>query len=171
MISWSNTPENSPVWILPGEKPVEYIYEVKTKPHRPCGLETSMAWGLGTFPEDSPQTPKRVLYLGALEWMCGVGHSRMDHYYLSYTDSHWIIYLHDLSDGFGGSWEWYPYSAADRVDADIRSIAFWMVHDLLSADASMHEVDSYSVVSAEGFLSVGDFSEIGHLVWKEEEEE
>ena len=31
-MKWSDPPEASPLWIRPGEKPVEYLYEVKTVP-------------------------------------------------------------------------------------------------------------------------------------------
>lgn len=169
-MNWSFPPEASPLWIRPGEKPIEYLYEVRPIPPRPRGLESVSAWD-STWPSGVPEEPERVLYLGALEWSWSPAHSRFDSYYLSYTNDYWLIYLHEYSDGMDSYWEWYPYTASPRVDGDVRDIGFWMVHDLLLADARVHEVDRYHIVSAQGLLTVGDFTEIGNLVWNDGEDD
>ena len=168
-MKWSKSPETSPIWIRPDEQPIEYLYEVQPIPQRPEGLETVMSWSIADWRLKTPKVPERVLYLGALEWIWSPGHSRCDNYYLSYMKDYWLIFLHEYSDGMSPTWEWYPYAAASRVDSDIRAIGFWMVHDLLSADAGMHEVDRYHLVSAQGLLTVGDFAVIGDSIWSEDQ--
>lgn len=168
-MTWLKPPESSPLWLRAGEKPTEYLYEVKPAPARPRGLESVLSWDLDAWPEDIPKRPDRVLYLGALEWSWSPAHSRFDSYYLSYTDSLWVMYLHEFSDGYGGTWEWFPYSVSKRVSVDDRAVGYWMVYDLLRADSTIHELDRYHFVSAEGLLKVGDFAEIGDLIWKDSE--
>lgn len=85
---------------------------------------------------------------------------------LAYTDDLWVIYLHEFSDGYGGNWDWYPYAACHRIDADVYAVAFWMVYDLLKTDAGIHDVDPFHLVSAEGLLSVGHLKTLKSRVWK-----
>lgn len=170
-MKWKLPPQTSPLWIRPSEKPTEYAYEVRSIPPRPGGLKTVLAWDLKAWPSDVPAEPEKVLYLGALEWTWSPSHSRFDSYYLAFTDEVWVIYLHEFSDGCGGTWDWYPYSTSLRVDADVYALAFWMIYDLLKADSGIHELDRFHLVSAQGLLSVGDFKNIGDLVWVESEEE
>jgi len=77
------------------------------------------------------------------------------------------MYLHEFSDGYGGTWEWFPYSVSKRVSADDRAVGYWMVYDILVADSTVHELDHYHLVSAEGLLRVGDFATIAAMVWME----
>jgi len=165
MTLWNNPPISSPLWITPGEKPVEYLYEVKSIPRRPTSLKSVLAWDTKAWPDAVPETPDKVLYLGALEWTWSPAHSRFDSYYLAYTKTAWIIYLHEFSDGAGETWDWYPYAASNKVGGTLRAVGFWMVFDLLKADSSFHEVGPFHVVSGEGLLSVGDFKEIKARIW------
>jgi hypothetical protein len=169
-MKWLGPPERSPLWIRPDEKPVEYVYSVQAVPERPAGLETRMSWASLEWCPAAPKEPERVIYLGALEWTWSPAHSRFDSYYLSFTTDDWLIYLHEYYDGMDDTWEWYPYAASPKVDGDIRAISFWLVHDLLKADSREHEVDHFHLVSAQGLLSVGDFKNMGELVWAESEE-
>lgn len=75
--------------------------------------------------------------------------------------------MHEFSDGYGGNWDWYPYAACHRIDADVvYAVAFWMVYDLLKTDAGIHDVDPFHLVSAEGLLSVGHLKTLKSRVWK-----
>ena len=166
MSKWKRTPETSPVWIHRGDKPIESIFLVRNIPERPIGLETKTTWDRNTFPDGQPDEPDPALYLGALEWSWSPMHSRMDSYYLSCNRDYWMIFMHLLEDGSSSwEWSWYLYAIAPKVSGDDRSIGFWMIHDLLKHDAGIHEVDAFHLVSAEGLLTVGDYENIGQLVW------
>ena len=168
MSEWKKTPDTSPVWIDPIDKPIGNIFLVRDIPERPTDLEIRTTWDRNTFPDGQPVEPDSALYLGALEWSWSPMHSRMDSYYLSYDKDHWMIFMHLLEDGSSSwEWSWYLYAIAPRVSADDRSVGFWMIHDLLKYDAVTHEVDEFHLVSGEGLLTVGDFENIGQLVWTE----
>ena len=95
---WTHAPAQSPVWLHPSEKPNERIYCVTGFPARPHGLSTQVTWDESTrkyYPELLDQT----LYLGAREWAWSPWHNRLDSYYLSFTDNHWLLFDHALFDG------------------------------------------------------------------------
>ena len=100
---WTNTPERSPVWLHPSEKPNEGIYLVTCIPERPAGLSTQVIRENESIHEHHPEIPDQALYMGALEWAWSPAHNRLDSYYLSYTDDHWLLFNHALFDGD----EWY----------------------------------------------------------------
>ena len=68
--------------------------------------------------------------------------SRLDNYYLSYTEDYWLMYLHLLDSAVGPwTWEWCLYSVATKAAGGARSIGIRMIHDLLKADGQTHELD------------------------------
>ena len=172
-IRWTQAPQQSPVWLDLADQPSERLYLVNDIPTRPENLITSMCWSDDVWPERLPAKPDPALYLGSLEWAWSPMHARLDSYYLSYTKDHWLIFLHNLEDGgFGGkwTWDWYLYAIANRIQSDEQAIAFWLIHDLLKQDCQCHEVDHFHLISDTGLLSVGDFKNIGQLVWESDNE-
>ena len=170
---WTDAPEKSPVWLDPADKPLERLYLVTDVPTRPENLSVNMAWSDAVWPKSLPDKPSPALYLGALEWSWSPMHSRLDSYYLSYTADHWLVFLHNLEDGGFESewtWEWYLYAIAEHVLDDEHTIAFWLIYELLRQDHRSHELDHFHLVSDTGVLSVGDFLNIGKLVWETDDE-
>ena len=171
--NWGEAPQKSPVWIDLANKPIERLYVVNEIPSRPDDLQISMSWSADVWPTGLPEKPNPALYLGALEWTWSPMHSRFDSYYLSYTEDHWLVFLHNLQDGGfeqDWTWEWYLYAIANRVPGDDIAISFWLLHDLLYSDSQAHDVDHFHLISDTGILSVGDFKNIGHLVWEANDE-
>jgi len=170
---WTDAPEKSPVWLDPADKPLERLHLVTDVPIRPENLSVNMAWSDTVWPKSLPDKPSPALYLGALEWSWSPMHSRLDSYYLSYTADHWLVFLHNLEDGGFESewtWEWYLYAIAEHVLDDEHTIAFWLIYELLRQDHRSHELDHFHLVSDTGVLSVGDFLNIGKLVWEADDE-
>ena len=167
---WTHAPEQSPVWLHPSEKPNEHIYPVTGIPARPDGLCTQVTWDESTR-KYYPEAPDQTLYLGALEWAWSPWHNRLDSYYLSFTDDHWLLFDHALFDGDEWYWEWYLFGVAPKIAADERAVGFWMLHDILKSDLDCWETDHFHIISGEGLLRVNDFDEIGDLVWQEAEDE
>ena len=166
-------PVKTSVWLDIADKPNERLYAVKKIPVRPTNLSVSMSWSQDIWPKDLPEEPSPALYLGSLEWAWSPMHSRLDSYYLSYTEAKWLVFLHNLEDGGferDWIWDWYLYAIADRVLGDEEAISFWLIHDLLQNDFRCHDIDHFHLISDTGLLSVGDFKNIGQLVWETEDE-
>ena len=162
-------PTKTPIWLDPADKPNECFYAITQTPARPTNLSVSMSWSQDIWPKDLPDEPSPALYLGSLEWAWSPMHSRLDSYYLSYTDTKWLVFLHNLEDsGFSQdwAWDWYLYAIAERMPGDERAIAFWLIHDLLMHERTDQDVDRFHFISDTGLLSVGDFKKIGELVWE-----
>lgn len=166
MSKWNKTPETSPVWIDPGDKPLEYIFALRDIPPRPNRLDIITRWQDSPIPDTVPQKPQSTIYIGAVEWSWSPAHSRMDNYYLSKSDEEWILYLH-LDDDLFGEWIWHPVAWARPLEFDDWTVSFWMIHDLLVDESKVNEVDEFHLISGEGLFRVGDFRNLASLVWPE----
>ena len=63
MSKWKKTPDTSPVWIDPIDKPIGNIFLVRDIPERPTDLEVRTTWDRNTFPDGLPVEPDPALYL------------------------------------------------------------------------------------------------------------
>ena len=147
---WTQTPKQSPV-CASLRKPNEHIYLVTGNPERPAGLSTQVIWEDESIREHHPEIPDQALYLGALEWAWSPAHNRLDSYYLSYTDDHWLLFDHALFDGDEWYWEWHRFGVAPKIDSDERAVGFWMLLDILKSDLNCWETDHFHIISGRVF--------------------
>lgn len=169
MMSWKKSaPLQSPIWITEGERPPEHLYLLRGEPERPESLSTTVCWTSSKYP-DVPKEPSQNLYLGSLEWLWSPMHSRIDSYYLSYTDEFWLIYLHELEDGgTPWSWDWRLYAFAPKFECqdDLR-VGYWMIHDVLLAESCLSDLDRFHIIGDEGLLKVSHFTSMSRRIWDE----
>ena len=87
----------SPLPGFPDDLPQQRISEVVTLPDKPEGLEVKGEF-LEAYPHYPVRTPRKVLFLGGVEWAWAPAHSRRDNYYLNPKPKHWLLWDHWLDD-------------------------------------------------------------------------
>ena len=96
--SWKNERiAASPLPGFPDDLPQQRISEVVTLPDQPEGLEVRVEL-LESYPHYPVRTPRKVLFLGGVEWARSPANSRRDSYYLYSKPEHWMLWDHLLDD-------------------------------------------------------------------------
>lgn len=164
--SWKNERiAASPLPGFPDDLPQQRISEVVTLPDQPEGLEVRVEF-LESYPHYPVRTPRKVLFLGGVEWAWSPANSRRDNYYLNPKPKHWLLWDHWLDDQVRPwRWNWNILAWAPRVRADEKSIAIHMLKHIWEVDRRQHLIDQFHWINSTGALSVADLQSIAREVW------
>ena len=164
--SWKNERiAASPLPGFPDDLPQQRISEVVTLPDQPEGLEVRVEL-LESYPHYPVRTPRKVLFLGGVEWAWSPANSRRDNYYLNPKPKHWLLWDHWLDDQVRPwRWNWNILAWAPRVRADEKSIAIHMLKHIWEVDCRHHLIDQFHWINSTGALSVSDLQSIAREVW------
>ena len=164
--SWKNEHiAASPLPGFPDDLPQQRISEVVTLPDKPEGLEVRVEF-LESYPHYPVRTPRKVLFLGGVEWAWSPANSRRDNYYLNPKPKHWLLWDHWLDDQVRPwRWNWNILAWAPRVRADEKSIAMRMLKHIWEVDRRQHLIDQFHWINSTGALSVSDLQSIAREVW------
>ena len=155
----------SPLPGFPDDLPQQRISEVVTLPDKPEGLEVKVEF-LESYPHYPVRTPRKVLFLGGVEWAWSPAHSRRDNYYLNPKPKHWLLWDHWLDDQvWPWRWNWNILAWAPRVRGDEKSIAMHMLKHIWEVDCRHHLIDQFHWINSTGALSVSDLQSIAREVW------
>ena len=164
--SWKNERiAASPLPGFPDDLPQQRISEVVTLPDQPEGLEVRVEF-LESYPHYPVRTPRKVLFLGGVEWAWSPANSRRDNYYLNPKPKHWLLWDHWLDDQVRPwRWNWNILAWAPRVRADEKSIAMHMLKHIWEVDCRHHLIDQFHWINNTGLLSVEEVQAIAREVW------
>ena len=164
--SWKNERiAASPLPGFPDDLPQQRISEVVTLPDKPEGLEVKVEF-LESYPHYPVRTPRKVLFLGGVEWAWSPANSRRDNYYLNPKPKHWLLWDHWLDDQVRPwRWNWNILAWAPRVKADEKSIAMHMLKHIWEVDRRQHLIDQFHWINSTGALSVAELQSIAREVW------
>ena len=164
--SWKNEHiAASPLPEFPDDLPQQRISEVVTLPDKPEGLEVRVEF-LESYPHYPLRTPRKVLFLGGVEWAWSPANSRRDNYYLNPKPKHWLLWDHWLDDQVRPwRWNWNILAWAPRVKADEKSIAMHMLKHIWEVDCRHHLIDQFHWINSTGALSVAELQSIAREVW------
>ena len=155
----------SPLPGFPDDLPQQRISEVVTLPDKPEGLEVRVEF-LESYPHYPVRTPRKVLFLGGVEWAWSPANSRRDNYYLNPKPKHWLLWDHWLDDQVRPwRWNWHILAWAPRVRGDEKSIAMHMLKHIWEVDCRHHLIDQFHWINSTGALSVSDLQSIAREVW------
>ena len=164
--SWKNEHiAASPLPGFPDDLPQQRISEVVTLPDQPEGLEVRVEF-LESYPHYPVRTPRKVLFLGGVEWAWSPANSRRDNYYLNPKPKHWLLWDHWLDDQVRPwRWNWNILAWAPRVRGNEKSIAMHMLKHIWEVDRRHHLIDQFHWINSTGALSVADLQSIAREVW------
>ena len=164
--SWKNERiAASPLPGFPDDLPQQRISEVVTLPEKPEGLEVRVEF-LESYPHYPVRTPRKVLFLGGVEWAWSPANSRRDNYYLNPKPKHWLLWDHWLDDQVRPwRWNWNILAWAPRVRGNEKSIAMHMLKHIWEVDRRQHLIDQFHWINSTGALSVSDLQSIAREVW------
>ena len=164
--SWKNEHiAASPLPGFPDDLPQQRISEVVTLPDKPEGLEVRVEF-LESYPHYPVRTPRKVLFLGGVEWAWSPANSRRDNYYLNPKPKHWLLWDHWLDDQVRPwRWNWNILAWAPRVRGNEKSIAMHMLKHIWEVDRRQHLIDQFHWINSTGALSIAELQSIAREVW------
>ena len=164
--SWKNEHiAASPLPGCPDDLPQQRISEVVAMPDKPQGLEVKAGF-LEFYPHYPVSTPRKLLFLGGVEWAWSPAHSRIDNYYLNPKRKYWVLWNHWLNDSeLPWRWHWDIFAWAPKVKDDERHIAMHMLKEAWTIDCRHNSLDPFHWVNSTGALSVSDLQAIARAVW------
>lgn len=153
--------------MLPSELPRQRIHRVMELPPRPASLETHVDW---LDPEPAPVStagsPRKVTYLGTVEWAWSPAHDRLDGYYLNPRGRYWLLWMRSLdNDRVPWRWWWALYAWAEKRRISEYEAAVYMLRDAWAQEAESSALDHFHLIDEPGLLSVDTLMAIGRDVW------
>ena len=155
--------------MTPDDVPRQRVHLVVALPPRP-----KMFQGFCDFVSPMPSevrpkgSPRKMEYLGSVEWARGPRESRFDSYYLNPRGSYWLLWIRwqDEND-WNLSWKWTLYAYGSRKSVDAKTAATYLLLDAWSAERDSLDLEHYFLIGETGLLSVEEISEVARNVWPE----
>ncbi len=153
--------------MLPSELPRQHIHAVEELPPRPVKLETHVAWLDPTpTPVSTKGSPRKITYLGTVEWAWSPMHDRLDAYYLNPRGKYWLLWIQSLDDDqVPWRWWWTLYAWAEKRRVPEYEAAVYVLRDAWAKEAAGTSFDHFHLIDEPGMLSVETMMAIGRDVW------
>ena len=150
--------------LTPDQLPRQRLVEVVDLPAAPAGFDPTVC--LFWMPWDilPRRRPRRMSYLGMVEWAWNPMSSRLEAYFLQGTRRHWVVWIQDpFANEAEAEWQVAAYTPRRGVTA--REAAHHLVMRRWHTEAAERSLDHFHWVSQEGDLAVADWMAIGRAVW------
>jgi hypothetical protein len=146
--------------------PKQRLNEVVGLPPRPEALETQIDW-LEPLSENRPKrSPRKLVFICSVEWAWSPMHNRIDNYYLNPKPQNWLLWNNWVNDhAMPWLWHWELKAYANQMDADMRTIAAYMLMEAWKNEAEHHDLDRYHWINNTGCLSVEDVQSVAREIW------
>lgn len=153
----------------PQDRPPQRALFLSPLPPRPEGFQGYCEWRYPMVPLPAylkPKgSPRKLTYLGAVEWAWSPMHSRADAYYLGRRGAYWLLWSRWEDDNqIPWKWRWSLIGHAKCRNIDTWTAACYLLMDAWAADAS-GSLDKYHWINDVGGFSVEDFEAIAAVVW------
>lgn len=139
-------------------------------PPRPEGFQGYCEWVGGMqLPEHlRPKgSPRKVTYLGMVEWAFDPMHCFVEAYYLGRRGRYWLLWIRSEDDNqIPWKWVWALGGHAVGKDGDPWTAAVYLLMDVWKARQSIGS-HKYHWIDEVGHLSVEEFEAIAAVVWPE----
>jgi hypothetical protein len=111
-------------------------------------------------------SPRKLEYIGSVEWASGPRDCRFDSYYLNPRGSYWLLWnLYQDDNDWNSSSRWVLYGYARKEGADAKTAASYLLLDAWKSERESLNLRRYYLIDEAGLLSVADIKEIGRTVW------
>lgn len=165
----STMPPTPHVPMTPEEVPQQRIHVVADLPRRPASFLGRCEYVEAMPDAERPKgSPRKVTYLGSVEWAWDPMHTRIDAYYLHRRRSYWLLWDRSQDENsWDHAWRWtlYGYARAHRANAS--EAAVYLLMDAWRHEATEGSLDHFHWINDDGFLSVGEITAIAGEVWPE----
>ncbi|NKX43997.1 hypothetical protein [Roseicyclus persicicus] len=148
----------------PAELPPQRLHTVVDLPPRPDGFEPSVTFGAFPGTAYPRHRPRRLRYLGSVEWAWSPAHNRFEAYHLHRGRGHWCLYIRDL-DPLETQFTWLEAAYVDRRGVDERTAAIHLMIAMWEVCATDYEMERFHWINEEAFLSVEEWMAIARMVW------
>jgi hypothetical protein len=151
----------------PDQLPQQRLVEVVCPPAAPEAFDPRVC--LFCVPQDilPKRRPRRMTYLGMVEWAWSPMSSRIEAYFLNATRRHWVLWTRNPApDDTDTAWQVAAYAPRRGVLA--REAAHHLVVERWRAEACERFLDHFHWVADEGELTVAEWMAIGRAVWSQE---
>jgi hypothetical protein len=144
--------------------PQQRLVEVVDLPEVPAAFDPTaclywMPWDI--LPR---HRPRRMTYLGTLEWAWSPMSSRVELYFLHGARRHWVVWIQDpFANDVEAEWQVAAYTPRRGVTA--QEAAHHLVVARWQTEAEECDLDHFHWVSREGDLAVAEWRAIGRAVW------
>jgi len=155
------------ICMLPSELPQQRLHEVVGLPERPGGFRGYCDW-LNPMPEkDRPRgSPRRVDFVGSVEWAWGFRNDRWDAYYLNPRGKYWLLWIRYMDDNeWTPVWKWSLYAWGRRKKVRQREAAVYLLQDAWEAEQRESRIGPFLCINDCEFLSIAELCAIAHRVW------
>ena len=155
--------------ITPKEVPIQKTQKKIKLPSRPKSFQGICDFLEPMNEKDRPKgSPRKTYYIGSVEWAWSPMHSRIDSYYLNPRGSYWLLWIYWQDDNdWNMRWKWTLYSYAKKNKVEPKDAAIYLLMDAWSAEKENSELDGLFMIDEDGFLSIGELTEIKRIVWPE----
>jgi hypothetical protein len=111
-------------------------------------------------------SPRKLTYIGSVEWATSPRDCRLDSYYLNPRGSYWLLWnwYQDEND-WDFAYRWVLYGYARKVGADARTAATYLLLDAWKSERDSLDLGPYFLIDEACLLSVSEIKEIGSAVW------
>lgn len=150
--------------LTPDQLPPQRLVEVVDLPPAPPGLDPTVC--LFWMPGDilPKRRPRRMAYLGTVEWAWNPMSNRVEAYFLHGARRHWVLWIQDpFPNEPEAAWQVAAYTP--RRDVTAREAAHHLVMARWREEAEERFLDHFHFVSEEGDLKAADWRAIGRAVW------
>jgi hypothetical protein len=153
----------------PEDVPQQRIRLVVQLPPRPHSFKGTCNFFKPIAERDRPKgSPRKLEYLGSVEWTWSPMHSRVDSYYLNPRGRYWLLWIRSREDeDWSRKWIWMLYAYGPRKGVDAKTAATYLLLDAWNAEKKINELDHWFLIDEEAFLSVAEIAEISRKVWPE----
>lgn len=113
-----------------------------------------------------PRGPRKVEYLGTIEWIWGFMHERVSPYYLHRARRHWMLWTKVPDE-----WErpqWMPLGYVPFAQATRDEAAVHLVFDSLRFERDHLNQGRFDAVTTGGHLRSNQWASIRHAIWPPE---
>jgi hypothetical protein len=150
--------------LTPDQLPRQRLVEVVGLPAVPADFDPTVC--LYWMPRDIlPKVrPRRMTYLGTVEWAWNPMSSRVEAYFLHGARRHWVLWVLDPFPN-EPEWAWQVAAYTPRRGVTAREAAHHLVIERWREEAEERALDHFHFVSEEGDLAVADWRAIGRAVW------
>ena len=160
------TDHTSFIPMSPEDLPKQRLNEVVGLPTRPSDLKIQIDRHKPLSKHRPKGSPRKLVFICSVEWAWSPAHNRIDNYYLNPKPKNWILWNNWVNDrDVPWSWHWDFIAYANRVDADERTIAAYMLMETWKMEAAYNDLDHYHWINNPGCLCVEDVQSIAREIW------
>jgi hypothetical protein len=151
--------------------PLQRLHSVVELPERPRGFRAYVDWRRPMPARDRPQaSPRKVEFLGSVEWAWGPNHERWDAYYLNPRGRYWLLWIYSPDpNAWVETWRWTLYAWALKKGASASQAASYLLLDAWSAEARGSGLGGFDWINEPGQLSVPELCAVARRAWPETE--